>query len=88
MEVTGARRTFARSIEKNSLRYKEFYGDGDSKSILAVKTIYPNIEILKRECIGHVQKRIGTGLRALKKNIKGIGGKGTLINSIIDKLQN
>ena len=88
MEVTGARRTFTRSIEKNSLRYTEFYGDGDSKSFSAVKTIYPNIEILKRECIGHVQKRIGTRLRALKKNIKGIGGKGKLTNSIIDKLQN
>ena len=33
MEVTGAKKMFSRSIEKSNLRYVNFYGDGDSKSI-------------------------------------------------------
>ena len=88
METVGAKRVFSRSIDKNKLRYTEFYGDGDSKSFLAVKNTYPKIEVVKRECVGHVQKRVGTRLRNLKKSVKGLGGKGMLTNSIIDKLQN
>ena len=43
---------------------------------------------MKKECVGHVQKRVGTNLRNLKKEHKRIGGKGKLTNSAIDKLQN
>jgi len=49
---------------------------------------YTHITISKLECIGHVQKRVGTRLRKLKKNNKGLGGKGKLTDHIIDKLQN
>ena len=42
----------------------------------------------KKECVGHVQKRVGTALRKLKKENKGIGGKGKLTDATIDKLQN
>ena len=42
----------------------------------------------KKECVGHVQKRVGTALRKLKKENKGIGGKGKLTDAMIDKLQN
>ena len=37
MEPEAAKRICKRSIRKNKLRYTEFYGDGDSKSFLAVK---------------------------------------------------
>ena len=67
MEVTGAKRIFGRSVEKHNLRYTKFLGDGDSKSFPAVKSIYPDIEVKKLECVGHVQKRVGTRLRNLKK---------------------
>ena len=70
MEVVGAKRIFERSIEKHNLRYTKYLGDGDSKSFTSVKSTYPGIEVQKLECVGHIQKRIGTRLRNLKKNIK------------------
>ena len=88
MEATGAKRIFERSKQKNILRYSEFYGDGDSKSFPTIEYTYPEKRSLKRECIGHVQKRVGTRLRKLKKNIKGLGGKGKLTEALIDRLQN
>ena len=42
----------------------------------------------KKECVGYVQKRLGTALRKLKKEKKGLGGKGKLTDNMIDKLQN
>ena len=42
----------------------------------------------KQECIGHVQTRVGTALRKLKKETPGLEGKGKLTDAIIDKLQN
>lgn len=68
----------------------EFYGDGDSKSFVTVKDLepYEGIDIVKKECIGHYQKRLGTGLRKLKKKNKGIGGKGKLTDVLVNKMQN
>ena len=53
----------------------QFYGDGDRKSVPTVKVTYPVVTACKLECVGHVQKRVGTRLRNLKKNAKGLGGK-------------
>jgi len=39
-------------------------------------------------CTGHVQKRVGNRLRKLKKNVKGLSGKGKLTESMIDRMQN
>ena len=90
MEPEGADRIFQRSVEKHNLRYTEFYGDGDSKSFTRVKGVYEDdgIEMEKKECIGHVQKRVGTALHKLKQENPGLGGKGKLTDSQIDKLQN
>ena len=88
MEAEGARRVFQRSIEKHGVRYTEFFGDGDSKGFPTVEKNYDDVTVIKRECIGHVQKRVGTLLRKLKKLVKGLGGKGKLPNSMTDKLQN
>ena len=88
MEAVGAKRIFSRSVEKNGLRYTDFYGDGDSKSFPAVENIYDGIRVKKFECIEHVQKRVGTRLRKLKQENKGIGGKGKLTATMIDCLQN
>ncbi|KYM96846.1 hypothetical protein ALC62_12480 [Cyphomyrmex costatus] len=43
-----------------------------------------NFEVKKKECIDHVQKRMGTRLRNLKKTVKNLGGK--LTNKLIDQL--
>ena len=88
MEVKGAKRIFGRSIAKHKLRYTKLYGDGDSKSHDAVVNIYPGKKVDKLQCVGHVQKRVGARLLKLKKNTKGLGGKGKLTKGIIDRLQN
>lgn len=88
MEVVGVYRMFERSIRTRELQYTEYYGDGDSKGFMEVKDIYGKNSVNKLECIGHVQKRVGSRLRKLKKNKKGLGGKGKLTDKFIDKLQN
>ena len=70
METEGVARIFARSEELHSLQYTEFFGDGDSKAYLGVENIYDNVHVEKKECVGHVQKRVGTALRKLKKENK------------------
>ncbi|XP_065641660.1 uncharacterized protein LOC136073639 [Hydra vulgaris] len=88
MELVGTEKIFNRSIELNKMRYTEFYGDGDSKSFLSIENVYDGTKVVKQECIGHVQKRVGTRLRELKKREKGLRGKGKLTDAVIDKLQN
>ena len=99
MEVIGLKRMFSRSIRLHKLRYNFYTGDGNSKSFVEITKLNPysghKIEI--GECIGHVQKRIGTRLRSIKKDYKekilsdgkGIGGgKGRLTNKVMNTLQN
>ena len=88
MEPEGARRIWSRSIKTHKLRYNEFYGDGDSKGYEAVKNTYEGLQVQKLECVGHVQKRVGTRLRALKRRCKELGGRGKLTDATIDRLQN
>ena len=90
MESEGADRIFRRSVATHKLRYTDLYSDGDSKSYNRVKDVYSadGIQIAKKECIGHVQKRVGTALRKLKKETPALGGKGKLSDAMIDKLQN
>ena len=68
----------------------EFFGDGESKNYNAVQDVYKedNVTVVKKECVGHVQKRLQTALRKLKNKKKGMGGKGRLTDATIDKLQN
>ncbi|GFV39787.1 uncharacterized protein TNCV_4609551 [Trichonephila clavipes] len=88
MEPVGAYRLFERSRETRKLQYVEFYGDGDSKSHLAVKDIYGIDNVRKYECRGTFKKRVGSKLRIIKTKEKGLGGKGKLSDSFIDKIQN
>ena len=98
MESSGILKMFQRSEEKNKLRYTTFIGDGDSSSYKTVTTAKPygdDVIITKGECICHVQKRVGTRLRNLKKTHKGllsdgkkIGGAGRLTEKVINTLQN
>ena len=57
--------------------------DGDSKGFSEVQDVYSkeNVEVVKKECVGHVQKRVGSALRKLKKENKGLGGKGKLTDA-------
>ena len=101
MEAVAAVEIFSRSIEKRKLKYTTFVGDGDSSSFGQVKAALDekfgsDYEVKKEECVGHVQKRLGTALRKYKKDNKGkklsdgktVGGKGRLTDKVIDKMQN
>ena len=102
MEVNGLKRMFSRSIRLNKLRYNFYIGVEMVIVSVSMKYItklnpYPRYKIEKGECIGHVQKRVGTRLRSIKKDYKnkilldgkGIGGgKGRLTDKVINTLQN
>jgi hypothetical protein len=101
MEAVSAVDMFTRSIETRKLKYTTFVGDGDSSSFGRVKEALEKkfgtaYEIKKEECVGHVQKRLGTALRKYKNDRKGkklsdgktVGGKGRLTDKVIDKMQN
>ncbi|XP_068084596.1 uncharacterized protein [Anabrus simplex] len=98
MEAAGAVNIFSRSVDMFGVRYVKYLGDGDSKSFKSVVEAKPygDVSVEKLECIGHVQKRMGTRLRKLRKDMKGIklpdgkplSGKGRLTDKEIDSLQN
>ena len=54
---------FGRSLDSHNLRYTRFIGDGDTNSFKRVSESKPYGDacvVEKLECVGHVQKRIGT----------------------------
>ena len=102
METDGAIEMFTRSVEKNNLQYTTFIGDGDSNCFASVKKALENApehlsyNVEKEECVGHIQKRMGTALRNFKKKAKGtklsdgkgVSGQGRLTDDLINKIQN
>ena len=61
MESSAALEIWSRSVEKHSLAYTTYVGDGDSKSFkrLCDDDPYNGKEIVrKEECLGHTQKRL------------------------------
>ena len=101
MEAVAAAEIFGRSIEKRQLKYTTFVGDGDSSSFGRVRDAMEkkygrDYVVQKEECVGHVQKRLGTALRKYKNNMKGqklsdgkgVKGRGRLTGNMMDKMQN
>eukprot|EP00794_Sanderia_malayensis_P019336 gene19336-21256_t len=101
MEGKGATFAFKRSIEKRSLMYAQFVGNGDSScfgTVLgAVKEEFgDSYPIEKEECVGHIQKRMGAALLEYKKKMKGqklsdgknVGGPQRLTKDLIKRIQN
>ncbi|GFY21268.1 uncharacterized protein TNCV_3993121 [Trichonephila clavipes] len=93
MENVGIVRIFQNSLSRHSVRYTSYYGNGDSKTFSSITVFHPygnDILVSKIECLGHVQKIIGTRLRKLKQMIsklsdgKSIGEKGGLFDIMID----
>ena len=72
METAGILKCFKQSEQLNKVRYTNYIGDGDSKSYAEVVKAdpYNGVKINKLECIGHVQKRVGSNLRNFKKECK------------------
>ena len=73
MESDALVEIFKASETFNQLRYVEFLGDGETKShhTVVVADPYHGRVVKKLECIGHVQKRVGSRLRKLKASYKG-----------------
>ncbi len=70
MEAHGTVALWQRSLEYN-LRYLSFIGDRDSKSFKGVSEANPygsEYKVEKSDCVGHVQKRMGSALRKVKKD--------------------
>ncbi|XP_046589419.1 uncharacterized protein LOC124293252 [Neodiprion lecontei] len=88
MEVDSAVEMFQRSEELYGIKYKYYIGDGDSKTFLGISNSdpYNGFEIKQKECIDHVQKRMGTRLREIVKKQKGSSGRGKLTGKLIDEL--
>ncbi|GFU00412.1 uncharacterized protein TNCV_4259231 [Trichonephila clavipes] len=89
METVGMVRIFQRSLSHRSMRYTSYIGDGDSKTFSSITASNPygeDITVSKIECVGHVQKRMGTHLRKLKQmssklgDGKSIGGQNDRLN--------
>ena len=97
IEPNGALLLFKRSLDFH-IRYMSLVSDGDSKtmSLLQQEAPYGADQVTKMDCVGHVQKRIGTALRNLKVQHRGqklsdgktIGGVGRLTDNRINSLQN
>ena len=88
MEPDGAKRIFNRSVTSRKLQYDELFGDGDSKSFSAVENVYKeeyDVVVKKKECVGRWARSKTSWHR---QETKGLGGKGKLTDSMIDKMQN
>ncbi|GFY08928.1 uncharacterized protein TNCV_4661201 [Trichonephila clavipes] len=63
LEVCGMQNIFFRSEQKHGLKYQRYIGDGDSKTFSSIAEKKPygdSVPIEKIECVGHVQKRMGS----------------------------
>ncbi|GFW22996.1 uncharacterized protein TNCV_3647731 [Trichonephila clavipes] len=93
METVVMVHIFQGTLSHRSVRYTSYIGDGGSKTFSSITASNPygeDITVSKIECVGHVQKRMGTRLRKLKQMSsklsagKSIGGKGRLTDKMID----
>ena len=66
---------FLRSVEKRGLKYSTYIGDGDSSSYGMVAKVLKEkysdqYVVVKEDCIGHIQKRMGLNLNKYKTGKK------------------
>ena len=62
MDTSGLLAIFQQSFENYSVCYTEFLGDGDSKGpkFIIQEAVYGDKEVRNLECVGHVQKHLGS----------------------------
>ena len=90
METAASKILWARSVQLHNMRYMKMLSDGDNKTLASLNEQLPygpDAVIEKVDCVNHVHKRLGTGLRNLLKTSPHIkGGRGGLTKAMIDKL--
>ena len=72
MEPSGIVRMFEKSVDNLQVRFTTYIGDGDSQAYHHVMTAAPygpDKPIIKGECVGHIQKRVGGRLRKFEKRM-------------------
>ena len=69
MGAIGMLSIFQCSVENYSVHFTEFLWDGDSKAhkLIVEHAVYGDVKVKKLECVGHVQKQLGSRLQSLKK---------------------
>ena len=79
MEPEGVVKIWKQLVEKLHMRCTTVISDGDSKKANNLNNVQPygdQVKIVKHECVGHVQKRLSSRLRQLKKTrVVGVDGK-------------
>ncbi|XP_071566884.1 uncharacterized protein [Temnothorax nylanderi] len=84
MEVNGIREMFLRSEDLHGVKYVNYVSDGDSKTYKAIVDSVP-YAVTEKECINHIQERMGARLRWCKKQNMTLG-RGTFTGKLIDEL--
>ncbi|XP_018360535.1 PREDICTED: uncharacterized protein LOC108759544 [Trachymyrmex cornetzi] len=81
-EIDTVKEMFNRSWVLLEIKYAYYIGDGDSKTFKALldNNLYGNNLQVKKKCVRHVEKRMGSRLRNIKKTHK-LGGKNKLTNT-------
>lgn len=71
MEVDGILEMFSRSLAVGKAMYAYYIGDGDTKTFKNLLNMnpYEDLIVTKKECVGHVQKSMGSRLREVKKKV-------------------
>lgn len=86
MEIDSTVEIFSRSKQKYNVRYTNYIGDVDSKTYKWVVDANPYEEkVIKKECIGPVQKRMSTRFQNAKISNKGLDGSGKLTDKLINE---
>ena len=86
MEVDAMTEMFSTSQEKFGVKYGNDIGNGDSKTfkaILELETYGDELPVVKSECIGHVEQRMGSRLRSIRKEKK-LSGRGILTDKVVN----
>ena len=71
MEIADVKPIWLCSVKDFKLWCTTFIGDRDAKTFACLTELKPygeDVEIIKHECVGYVQKRMGTALRKLKNS--------------------
>ena len=87
-----------RLTENLKFQYTHYISDGHSKTYNALEANNPyGVPIVKRDCVGHVQRRMDSRMRkqkqegyfsSAKQKKVSLGGKGHLTEAVIDSFRN
>lgn len=90
-QANGNGSSLAMKIQRETtrpLQYTEYFGDGDGKAYSEIEHFYCTAMFMwEKKCVGHVQKRVGTTFRNLKKGEQRNWWE-RKTDALIDKLQN